>query len=283
MDEDFLAHEFEVVLRDEPPLGFDPDSVVSGAARRQRRRRMTLAAAGGVVAVAVIAICVPLAVTGAGTTEIATADAVTAPTTSVVQAWPAEGPAVPALSDGEMSQRLRAGQQHFTVAVTKVFPDVTEVRGIQGSPGRYFMWGTPESARIVQQGYSLRGTVSSGDRLVDVELDIKIQLGATTRAPLSKECGWVPDGAGQDDECGFYRQADGDILVTSHSVFPLSHQDAADHLRPGEVLTVVDLRSDGTEVDARSAVTIGADSRHVLATTEQLTDLVGDPGFGLRG
>ncbi|WP_009948787.1 hypothetical protein [Saccharopolyspora erythraea] len=58
MDPELLREGMRTAVADEPPLGFDPDDVVTEAARRQRRRRTTAAAVAAVV-VATVAGLVP--------------------------------------------------------------------------------------------------------------------------------------------------------------------------------------------------------------------------------
>jgi hypothetical protein len=276
MDEDFLTREFEAVLQDEPPLGFDPDDVVASAARRQRRRRMTLLAGGGVVAVAVAAICVPLAVTGGGATErIATA----APTRSAARMWPASVPAQPALSTGTLSKLATAGQQHFGYAVTKAFPDVATIKDLRSNPTTFVtsVDGTT-GTDFRQQGYSVTGTVAAGQQLVDLQLDVKVPPAVSEPASLIQRCD-----SDQHTTCTYDHASDGEVVVTDHEVFPLSAADAAKQLRPGEVLLVKDFRPDGTEVDVSSSVTIAAEPLQVLATPGQLTALARDTAFGPTG
>jgi hypothetical protein len=274
MDEDFLTREFEAVLQDEPPLGFDPDDVVASAARRQRRRRMTLLAGGGVVAVAVAAICVPLAVTGAdsGAAEHIAA-AAPAPT---VRMWPASVPALPSVSAGQLAKLTMAGELHFGSAVTKAFPDVSTVKDVRSNPTTFVTSVDGTTAiEIHQQGYSVTGTVASGEQLVDLRLDVKLAPSVSEPASLIQQCD--PD---HHTTCTYEQASDGEVVVTDHEVFPLSSADAAKQLRPGEMLLVKDFRPDGTEVDASSSVTVAAEPLQVLATSGQLTALARDPAFG---
>src|SRR5215469_16984719 len=94
MDEHTLTREFDRAVRGEPPLGFDPDDVVTTAGRRQRRHRTTMLAAGGVAAIAVAAVAVPLAIgtsTGHAPVQAATSIATTAQK-PVQQAAPGQWP-----------------------------------------------------------------------------------------------------------------------------------------------------------------------------------------------
>lgn len=58
MIEQQMSERMRDAVLDEPPLGFDPDEMVTRASRRQRHRRATTGAAAAVVAVAVSAVLV---------------------------------------------------------------------------------------------------------------------------------------------------------------------------------------------------------------------------------
>lgn len=72
MIEEHMAERFRMAVATEPPLGFDPDEVVTEARRRQRRRRAVAASALATGGVVLAAVAVFAASTGAGQGQVAT-------------------------------------------------------------------------------------------------------------------------------------------------------------------------------------------------------------------
>lgn len=296
MDEHTLAREFDRVVRGEPPLGFDPDDVVTRAGRRQRRRRATITAGGGVAAIAIAAIAVPLAVGhGGGTRVEAATTATSAPATHQSAQWPPNTLTFPSISHGRLTDDLSAGKQHLLSVLSTVVPGATpgsfappdKPGMLDGFVGEYD--SMPVTTRdpktgvdhirdtVARQGYSTPTlTFTSGGKTLSVGVTVQVPMGTIHPGPVQTGC----DDLGT---CVVTPEPDGSVRVEEHAVFagkPGATPPA--NGRHQEWLFVTVFRPDGTVVSAESEIDPGAPASDVLPTENQLLQLALDPGFKLN-
>lgn len=295
MDEHTLAREFDRVVRGEPPLGFDPDDVVTRAGRRQRRRRATITAGGGVAAIAIAAIAVPLAIGhGGGARVEAAATATSAPATHPSAQWPPNTLTFPTISQGPLTDDLAAGKRHLLSILSTAVPGATA--GTYGPPDKPGMLdgfvgqfgSAPVTTKdpktgvdhitdgVTRQGYSTPPlTFTEGGRTLNVDITVQVPVGTVHPGPVRTGC----DGLGT---CVVTPEPDGSVRVVEHAVFagkPGATPPA--NGRRQEWLSVTVFRPDGTVVGAESEIQPGAPAADVLPTENELLRLAGDPGFKL--
>ncbi|HEY3749010.1 MAG TPA: hypothetical protein VGL80_07410 [Pseudonocardiaceae bacterium] len=275
MSDNALTREFEAVLQGEPPLGFDPDDVVTVAARRQRWRRASVLAGVGVAAVVVAAVAVPAALARAP--EAASPDV-----TSTIGDWPPAGTSWPRQSQQRLTTQQVTSLGHLNHVLPELVPGWTSTKHDYGTAGTFVTEGPGKPAPLVQQqGFGNDMTVRAGDRVIDVYVTVRVPLGTNPPTPLAQQCATERAGTAHGDKvtCTTSKLADGSVLVAAHNVMAFKPGAAVTNGRHLELLVVQNFRPDGTEVDAESEITLGAPASHVLPTIAQLTTLAVDPAF----
>jgi hypothetical protein len=273
LNEQTLTQEFERAVYDEPPLGFDPDQVVSRAGQRRHRRRTSMLAGGGVAAVALLAaVAAPLLRGGSGAGEqVQTAGSPTAQGPSDGKAlWPPAGVTPVHPTDAQLSPLNSSIAATLERVLPKVAPDA----------GRLQI----TSHRVVQLHVGGLETNPSA-----LGADATAHVGPTDKGYLVDVAAMVPEAPvkpfAPEDVCAAAKQqistvtchyntvADGGILVTmdwaTDWAGTLQHR-----------ISVTDYRPDGSYMEARSTNDLRADGQPPL-TVDQLTKLATDPGFKL--
>jgi hypothetical protein len=128
MSEEDVRDGLRDAVAHEPPMGFDPDTVVA-IGRRQVRRRALVAAGLATVAVAVAAVAVPavLGRDGGGTTQVAEPPSSRPVTTSVV-AWPPPGVKPANLTPDELRDAGERMTGHLREKLPAVLPSASYFR-----------------------------------------------------------------------------------------------------------------------------------------------------------
>jgi hypothetical protein len=273
MNDNTLTHEFEAALQGEPPLGFDPDDVVTMAAQRRRRRRASMLAGVGVAAVAVAAVAVPAALSRAPV-------AVSSASTSTAD-WPPAGTSFPKLTHQQLLDQMRGAAAHLSPTAPEVDPNWRLSWTLQTSPPRFSgnfvgLGGAPSAHD--QQGWGTFVKVDAGGGTsLDLVVGVKVPLGTSKPAPLAQRCANERRNAHLGPlTCTITNSSDHSVLVM-HQTLDFRPGDHHANGRHAELLLVEDFRPDGTEVDASAIVQTGAPASTVLPTVGQLTALVTDP------
>ena len=249
-----------------PSLGFDPDEVVTRAAKRTRRR----VAVASTTATMVVALAAATLVFSPQARELILSAAPPGPTSSLPSVPPSGGPStVPSLppSTDISSDRDRGIRDHLVEALKKVMPGVRDVTTSGASNGH--------SLTIVVHYTDPGGKAGRFNLVVDD------RTGAALQMPLDRQCTGdqrtVPDG--RPLRCEKLTQPDGSVLV-------LADLGAVGDLGKGTVSKIAGLtgmvyREDGSVVGVLAFGNTTSSERDWL-TDEQVTRLATDPAFTLK-
>lgn len=232
MDEQTLSHRFADAVLDEPPLGFDPDRVVTEAAGLNHRRRAVL--------VSGVAVAAALAVAATVVPHVLARDV--APAVPLTQLWPSGDP--PQLTFPKPTSPLISRQRAAEAALLAPFrpgggaalygPDLGQADPTESDyeSGRHAI------------GYDATTTAYPKDMEIDLEMVTRVLNAPVTPQPMGT---WCPPAT-----CTLSALPGGDILAVDHGAFGNIMLPAAGPHR--SVLDVRDFRADGTEVEVRLSV-----------------------------
>ncbi|TCO58509.1 hypothetical protein [Actinocrispum wychmicini] len=250
-------HEIESGLRSltlvEPDLGFDPDEVVTRAAKLQRTRRATFIALGGAAVVVVVTAAAIAVFRGGGATAVPVTEANTPPTTVP---WTPSPTAQPPFDETAQVARING---HMDAVFPSVVPGATDVQNASG------------------QQYTQLDSMTLTKRFQDANGSASFNL-TVNGGYSSKYLVRLPD-----DECfdGCVRrpQPDGSLVIIRTG--------KTDGRRPGDQ-TAVHYRRDGTSVNiiqtnfaATSTGSVQPGVRPFPLNEQQLIALLTDPAFTL--
>lgn len=292
MNEQTLTQEFERAVQDEPPLGFDPDQVVTRAGLRRHRRRVSMLAGGGVAAVALLAAAaVPLLRGGSsGSEQVGPAGSAPAlapapapsdskalwPPAALAPApepsdgkalWPPAGvtPAHP--TDAQLDRLKSSVASNLEVVLPKVAPGAGSLE-ITSFPGHLGSLSGPVLGVIA------RAHVGPTDKGYTVNVEALVPAAPVRRFAPEQECVAAKQQISTTMTCSYSTLANGRLLMI---------QDWQVTDRAGSLqrhILVTDYRSDGSFVEATSLNDASTDGQSAL-TVDQLTRLATDPGFRL--
>ena len=263
MNEQILIDEFTTAVRTEPPLGFDPDEVVTRVARRRRRRRNVLLAGAGVVVAALTAVAIPVNRTGSDV-PIPPAAPKIFPSTGE-RLWPPVDVEVAQPTDAQLSARAPEIADRVETMLRKVAPRTDEFRRTSNESGR-FGGLLPTSVRGVQ-------TLEDGGGYV-VAVNVHVPTAPVTRFQPRQLCAELKKQVNPATTCRYADVGTGGILMTTE-------EDTVDRANTKQHrITVTDFRADGIYVLATVTGSTGVGAAPPL-TADQLTTLATDPGLTL--
>jgi hypothetical protein len=266
MNEQILAHEFTAAVRTEPPLGFDPDEVVTRVARRRRNRRNVLLAAAGVVVAALAAVAIPATRTGAGVPVQPAAPSIS-PSTGE-RLWPPTDVEVAQPTDAQLSARAPEIADHVEAVLKKLLP-AEELRRKLNDSGRFA--GLLPASQLGVQTMEHGGPDSGG---YFVTVDVYVPTAPVTRFQPRQLCAELKKQVSPATTCRYADVGTGGVLMTTE-------EDTVDRANTKQRrITVIDFRADGSYVLATIANSPGVSGALPL-TADQLTALASDPGLTL--
>lgn len=275
MDEQTLVAEFNLAVLDEPPLGFEPDEVVTRAALRHRRRRMTTLVSAGVAAVAAVAVAVPLTLghPANGPTRLSTAaPPASGPVTGAAR-WPTSTTTrQPKPTDAQLTATGATVAAHLR----SVLPSMSAGADLSGPPlihtGQFgaLELGAVDSASepgaLAQQSM----TSPNGTFFVTVDIDA---LPATVHSfALGDVCAAARQQIDPEVTCTYAQRSDGTLVLT------MTRPSSANERHP--TIWVTSYRPDGLMVSAMTGYDGGSGDALPLTGT-QVTELATDPAFTL--
>ncbi len=260
MDEQTLTHELTAAVHTEPPLGFDPDEVVTRTARRRRGRRNVLLAGAGVAVVALAATALPLS---QPSVEAPVPPAVAPGTPPGDRLWPPDGVQVPQPAEARLKTREPQIVAYLEETLPKVVPGVPHLES--SNSGRY---GSVQPNSLL--GVSV--TEQIGDSYVTVE--VYVPAAPVKRFTLAQTCTELRKQVNATMACRYAAPGAGHLLMTTEED-SLDREQVMQHM-----ITVSDFRSDGTYVVATAGNAVGTSAAPPL-TEAQLTRLATDPGLKL--
>jgi hypothetical protein len=269
MNERTLADEFRDAFADEPPLGFDPDEVVTRLIQRRRRRLRVAAAAAGVVAVAAVGVGVPAALShraltpAAGPSATSTAHPTSPPATSLVT-WQSIPTAAPSEAELQAAEPIVVQRLYADLSEAGLHPKVLDPQPDMAI-GPY-----PELALPVR-GVGATATLTAADGMVS----------SVSVAVL------VPERPGTairpNQVCGEYRKLHPQASCALTTLPDGTGQVVVDNAGPAG-RGVLHLRPNGVLVSASSRVVTAREGHSwtPVVDTAQLVALAADPAFTLR-
>jgi hypothetical protein len=266
MDEQMLAREFTAAVRTEPPLGFDPDEVVTRVARRRHRRRTILLACAGVV-VAAAAVALPRADVPAPPASPGVSPRITP--SAGERWWPPSGREIPQPTDARIKARAPGVAEHLEAILRKLMPPADQIRRDSLTSGHFggIMPTSQRGVEITEHG----GPEDSGYYLA---VDVYVPTNPVTRFQPRQLCAEMKVQISRSTTCRYADVGTGGILMTSEA-------DTTDRVGTRQhSITVTDFRADGTYVLVTLGNAIGI-SGPLPLTAEQLATLARDPGLTL--
>ena len=268
MDEQTLAREFTAAVRTEPPLGFDPDEVVTRVARRRHRRRtILLACAGVVVAAAAVAVAIPGPEVQAPPASPAAPPRITP--SAGDRWWPPGTGDIPQPTDARLSARAPQVADHLETILRKIMPPADGIRREFNDSGRFggILPASQRGIRTVEQGGRENGSYL-------LAVNVYVPANPVKRFQPRELCAEMKKQISTSTTCRYADVGTGGVLMTTE-------EDTTD--RAGTTqhrITVTDFRADGTYVLATVANSTGV-SGPLPLTAEQLTTVATDPGLTL--
>jgi hypothetical protein len=268
MDEQMLTREFTAAVRTEPPLGFDPDEVVTRVARRRHRRRtVLLACAGVVVAVAAAAFALPAAEVPAQPASPAVSPRITP--SAGERLWPPGDGDIPQPTDAKINARAPQLADHLEAVLRKMMPPADRIRRSSLNSGHYggIMPTSQRGVEITEHG----GPEDAGYYLT---VDVYVPTNPVKRFRPLELCAEMKIQISPSTTCRYADVGTGGILMTSEA-------DTVDRANtPQHRITVTDFRADGSYVLVSLAGSVGV-SAPLPLTAEDLATLARDPGLTL--
>ncbi|HEY3463840.1 MAG TPA: hypothetical protein VGL47_01805 [Amycolatopsis sp.] len=262
MNEQVLIDEFTAAVRGGPPLGFDPDEVVTRVARRRRHRRNVLLAGAGVVVAALAAVAVPVTRGGSDTSVAPAAPPRTSPSTGE-RLWPPAGVEAVQPTDAQLSARAPEIAGRVEAMLRKVAPRTDGFRRTDQRSGR-FAGVLPTSQRGVQ-------IMEDGGGYV-VSVAVYVPAAPVMRFQPRQLCAELKQQVNPATTCRYADVGTGGVLMTTE-------EDTVDRANTKQHrVTVTDFRADGTYVLATVSGSTGVGATPPL-TADQLTSLATDPGL----
>ncbi|MDX3188606.1 hypothetical protein PV458_09395 [Streptomyces sp. MN03-5084-2B] len=269
MDEQMLAREFTAAVRAEPPLGFDPDEVVTRVARRRHRRRtILLACAGVVVAAAAAAVATPVTRPAADVPVQPAAPPRPAPSAGE-RWWPPGTGQIPQPTDARLSARAPRIAEHLEEVLRKMLPPTDPIRR-DSLTTAHFGGIMPAS----QRGVSIIEHAGPEDTGYSLTVEVFVPTNPVKRFQPRQLCAEMKVQISPSTTCRYAAVGTGGILMTSEE----DTTDREGTLQHG--ITVTDYRADGSYVLVSLGGTVGV-SAPLPLTAEELATLARDPGLTL--
>ncbi|MEU5257273.1 hypothetical protein [Amycolatopsis sp. NPDC021455] len=268
MDEQTLAREFTAAVRTEPPLGFDPDEVVTRVARRRHRRRaILLACAGVVVAAAAAAVAIPGPEVQAPPASPAVSPRIKP--SAGERLWPPGNGDVPQPTDARISARAPQLADHLEAVLRKTMPPADRIRRDTVNSGHYggIMPTSQRGVSITEHG----GPEESGYYLT---VDVYVPTNPVKRFRPLELCAEMKIQISPSTTCRYADVDTGGILMTTEE----DTTDREGTLQHG--ISATYFRADGTYVLVSLGGTVGV-IRPLPLTAEELATLARDPGLTL--
>ncbi|WP_410637994.1 hypothetical protein [Amycolatopsis sp. lyj-346] len=267
MNEQILAHEFTAAVRTEPPLGFDPDEVVTRVARRRRNRRIVLLAAAGVVVAALAAVAIPATRTGAGVPVQPAAPSMV-PSTGE-RLWPPVGVEVAQPTEARLSARAPEIADHLEAVLGKMLPATDGLSRKLNDSGRFA--GILPASQVGVRTMAHGGPDGGG---YFVSVDVYVPAAPVTRFQPRQLCADLKKEVSTATTCRYADVGTGGVRMTTE-------EDTVDRANTKQHrITVTDFRADGSYVLATIANSPGVSGALPL-TADQLAALASDPGLTL--
>jgi hypothetical protein len=270
MNEQTLVKEFSLAVRDEPPLGFEPDDVVTRAALRYRRRQVTTLVGFGVVAVAAAAIALPLTLghsTGSPV-QISTARPPAAGPASGTAHWPnSTTTRQPKPTDAQLTATGTAIAAHLR----SVLPTMSAGAGLGAAPmigtGQFgaLELGNVDSA--TEPGATVRQSMTTPDGPFSVTIDVDALPATAHSFALGDVCTAARQQIDPTIACTYAQRSDGTLLLTMNLPSTTHSEIWVTSYRPDGLMVSATTSYDGHRTDA------------LPLTEAQVTDLATDPAF----
>ena len=268
MDEQMLAREFTAAVRAEPPLGFDPDEVVTRVARRRHRRRtILLACAGVVVAAAAVAVALPGADVPVQPASPGVSPRITP--SAGERWWPPGKDEIPQPTDARLSARAPRIAEHLEEVLRKMLPPTDPIRR-DSLTTAHFGGIMPAS----QRGVSIIEHAGPEDTGYSLTVEVFVPTNPVKRFQPRQLCAEMKVQISPSTTCRYAAVGTGGILMTSED----DTTDREGTLQHG--ITVTDYRADGSYVLVSLGGTVGV-SAPLPLTAEELATLARDPGLTL--
>ncbi|WP_410607274.1 hypothetical protein [Amycolatopsis sp. lyj-109] len=267
MDEQTLAREFTAAVRTEPPLGFDPDEVVTRVARRRHRRRTVLLAFAGVVVAAVAAAVV---IPGADVPAPPASSPGIAPRIAPSAGerwWPPGTGQIPQPTDARLNARAPRIAEHLEEVLRKMLPAADPIRR-DSLTTAHFGGIMPTS----QRGVSITEHGGPEDTGYSLTVEVFVPTNPVKRFQPRQLCAEMKVQISPSTTCRYAAVGTAGILMTSEA----DTTDREGTLQHG--ITVTDYRADGSYVLVSLGGTIGV-SGPLPFTAEELATLARDPGL----
>ncbi|QKV76861.1 hypothetical protein [Amycolatopsis sp. Hca4] len=266
MDEQMLAREFTAAVRAEPPLGFDPDEVVTRVARRRHRRRTILLACAGVVIAAAAAVAIPVTRPVPGVPVQPAAPPRPSPPAGE-RWWPPGTGELPQPTDARIGARAPQIAEHLEAVLPEMLPPGEPIRRDSLTTGHFggIMPTSQRGVGITEHG----GPEDTGYYLA---VDVYVPTNPVKRFQPRQLCAAMKTQISPSTTCRYTAVGTSGILMTSEA-------DTTD--REGTLqhsITVTDFRADGSYVVVHLGGTIGVTGPLPL-TAEELATLAQDPGL----
>lgn len=268
MNEQTLAKELTRAVLDEPPLGFEPDEVVTRAALRHKRRRVSTLVGFGVVVVAAAAVALPLTL-GRSTGSpghISTAGPPAPGRVTGIAQWPDSSTTrQPKPTDAQLKSTGAAVLQHLRSILPAMSPGADVGAEPMVATGQFGALELGESDKVQEPGASVKQPVTSPAGRFSVTVDVDALPAAARPFDLGDVCAAARHQIDPAVACHYVRLSDGALVLT---------------MKSPSVIWVTNYRPDGLMVTA----TTSYDSHRGKAlplTEAQVTDLAMDPAFTL--
>ncbi|MEQ0561560.1 hypothetical protein ABJI51_25840 [Amycolatopsis sp. NEAU-NG30] len=265
MNEQTLAREFTAAVHPEPPLGFDPDEVVTRAGRRRRRRRNSLLTGAAVVA-ALAAVAITL--TGpAAPAPVQPAGAQTVTPSDGHRWWPPGDIAQP--TEARLRARAPEVADHLEAVLRTMVPPADQLRRRSNDSGRFGGVLPPSQVGVRTQEH---GGPEDGGYFISVE--VFVPAVPVTRFQPVQLCAELKKQISPETTCRYFEVGAGGARVVAET-------DTVDRANTRQhSISVTDFRADGTFVVATVFNSPGVEAPLPL-TADQLTTVAGDPGLTL--
>ncbi|MEU0532230.1 hypothetical protein [Amycolatopsis tolypomycina] len=268
MDEQMLAREFTAAVRAEPPLGFDPDEVVTRVARRRHRRRAVLLACAGVVVAAAAAVAIPVTRPAADVPPRPAAPPRPAPSAGE-RWWPPGTGEIAQPTDARISARAPRIAEHLEALLRKMRPPGEPIRR-DSLTSAHFGGIMPTS----QRGVSITERGGPEATAYSLTVEVFVPTNPVQRFQPQQLCAELKVQISPSTTCRYAAVGAGGILMTSEA----DTFDREGTLQRG--ITVTDYRADGSYVLVSLGGTVGVIAPLAM-TAEELATVARDPGLTL--
>lgn len=278
MNEQTLANEFHLAVRNEPPLGFDPDDAVTRAALRYRRRKANALVGFGVVAVAAAAVGVSLTFghSAGGPGQVLTAGPAASGPVADTVLWPNDATTrQPTPTGAQLTATGAAIKQHLRSVLPTLSPGAGLGAASLVTTGQFGALELGESDSVQEPGAEVMQAVTSQKGAFSVTVDVDALPTTVHPFALGDVCAAARHQIDPAVTCAYAQESDGTLVLTMHSHSAINGKGSK-----SSVIGVTSYRPDGLMVTATAGYDDG--QANALPLTEaQVTDLATDPVFNL--